>query len=73
MHRFTPAPPTPNSVSIRIHLSDDTFKTVEHPADAHATLMEALISSDISDVWDGGACGGACSVISPMADPIDDL
>ena len=25
------------------------------------TLLEALEGSDLSDVWEGGACGGACN------------
>ena len=33
--------------------------------------MEALTSSDIGDIWDGGACGGACSVISPLSTRAD--
>jgi ferredoxin-2, mitochondrial len=26
-----------------------------------STLLQALELSDLSDVWEGGACGGACS------------
>ncbi len=47
---------------LRLHDCCQTRLTCE---DSHATLMEALTSSDIGDIWDGGACGGACSVISP--------
>lgn len=47
------------TLSIRVHLPEDTVINVR--ARVGSTLMEALLRADLSDVWPGGACGGACA------------
>ena len=50
---------TAGSISLVIRLPEDAvMETSAHPGQ---TLMEALEAADLSDVWPGGACGGACS------------
>ena len=47
------------SVAVGVRLPEGTELSVR--ARAGATLLEALQSADLSDVWEGGACGGACA------------
>jgi len=57
------------TITIITRLEDDT----EYRLQAHTgqTLLEALDASDLSDVWEGGQCGGLCQcstcrcIISP--------
>ena len=45
-------------INMVIRLEDETQFTLK--ARSEQTLLEALDASDLSDVWDGGACGGLC-------------
>ena len=47
------------TIGVTVHLPEDAV--LEARAEVGATLLDALEASDLSDVWEGGACGGACS------------
>lgn len=67
---LTPAPSAAWDPSVKRQASngDKIGLTVRLPEDAileahgavGATLMDALLDADLNDVWEGGACGGAC-------------
>eukprot|EP00656_Telonema_subtile_P017223 TRINITY_DN19204_c0_g1_i1.p1 TRINITY_DN19204_c0_g1~~TRINITY_DN19204_c0_g1_i1.p1 ORF type:complete len:147 (+),score=38.76 TRINITY_DN19204_c0_g1_i1:205-645(+) len=46
-------------ITIGVTLEDDTVMQIQ--ANPGETLLQALDDADMSDVWSGGACGGACS------------
>jgi ferredoxin len=48
-----------STIGLVVHLPEDA--TLTPRAEVGSTLLEALEASDLSDLWEGGACGGACS------------
>ena len=58
--RSTPRPPSgAPTIALTVHLPDDAVLQTRVPVGA--TLLTALEGADLSDVWEGGACGGGCS------------
>lgn len=56
-------------VTLVVRLEDDTEQlVVGSPSE---TLLEVLERSDLSDIWEGGACGGAssCSTCRVVLEP----
>jgi ferredoxin len=53
------APGYLRGIAVTVRFPDDTEKIVE--SSTGQTLLEALETADLSDVWPGGACGGSCS------------
>ena len=47
------------SINISVRLPEDAV--LHTRAKVGSTLLSALEASDLSDVWPGGACGGACN------------
>ena len=47
------------TIGITVRLPEDAV--LETRARVGFTLLEALEAADLSDVWEGGACGGACN------------
>jgi len=58
--RREPLQPTPasGSLALTIRLPEDAV--LETSGSVGSTLLDALNAADLSDVWEGGACGGAC-------------
>ena len=46
------------TVGLTVRLPEDA--ELEMRGAVGGTLMDALLDADLSDVWEGGACGGAC-------------
>jgi ferredoxin len=47
------------AITLTLTMPDDTQLVIE--ASRNDTLLEAVLKSDVSDAWEGGACGGACN------------
>ena len=47
------------TIALTVRLPEDAV--MEMHGRAGQSLMEVLESGDLSDVWPGGACGGACN------------
>lgn len=52
------APKAAHTVTLTIHLPEEAVLEVQAPVGG--TLLETLEAADLGDVWEGGACGGAC-------------
>ena len=48
-----------STVGITVRLPEDAV--METRAAVGMTLLEALEAADLNDIWEGGACGGACN------------
>ena len=48
-----------HDVTVFVTLDDDTEQELR--VKSGTTLLSAIDASDFSDVWEGGACGGACA------------
>ena len=56
------------SISVTLIMPDDT--QIVFSASRKDTLLEAVRKTDVSDVWDGGACGGACNCTTCCLVPV---
>ena len=76
-----PAAPTgAPTIGVTVLLPEDAVLAAR--VEVGTTLLAALEASDLSDVWEGGACGGACNCSTcrvivetapaPLADRTDD-
>merc|ERR1712216_108965 len=50
---------SPREITLTVTLDDDTELSVS--CKTGQTLLEAMDQADVTDVWEGGACGGSCS------------
>ena len=53
------APDAGGSIRLTVNLPEDAV--LQTTAHSGTTLLEALEAADLGDVWQGGACGGACA------------
>jgi 2Fe-2S ferredoxin len=53
------ADPSTQTINITVRLPEDAV--LETTAVVGETLLAALEAADLSDVWEGGACAGACN------------
>ena len=53
-HKATGGP-----ITLTVKLPEDAVLTLS--AEVGQSIMESLEAADLSDVWPGGACGGACN------------
>eukprot|EP00746_Dinoflagellata_sp_MGD_P018343 gnl/MRDRNA2_/MRDRNA2_142533_c0_seq1.p1 gnl/MRDRNA2_/MRDRNA2_142533_c0~~gnl/MRDRNA2_/MRDRNA2_142533_c0_seq1.p1 ORF type:complete len:195 (+),score=28.19 gnl/MRDRNA2_/MRDRNA2_142533_c0_seq1:76-660(+) len=56
--RSTASVPRDGAVRIVVNLPDDAVLALY--AEEDQTLLEALHAGDLSDIWEGGFCGGCC-------------
>ena len=57
--RLASSAPHPTTL-LHIAFEDDVEQSHTTAVAPRKTLLAALLEADISDVWEGGACGGSC-------------